>query len=520
MKKWQKTLLVIAIISITYGSIASIFYLKINNPTVREKWRLTEHSVFNSVSVNDLLIFDSPNFSLDCDCIYAINQITGDVQWDTEELAKPYIKPYFEDFILSVNTNIEATTTEMVIITLYARSDEKRYLFALDGDSGEVIWGYEVGIDSILFDKNTEKYLFIVEDSGDLVALEINTGEELWRQNLDINENGEFGIIDEVYQNTLIIRNLFSECDSCLFKVDKTRYHQFEAYNMETGKKLWESNFVPRGRTTIKNENLFVVSDPWETHPKYRDDLVVTLNLNTGEKIWDDVFQDADEMSVETTIYGDVVFLTKTYAGGFSDFHKMTAIRIVDGNNWETKWEFNSDFLHGDLGYLSHDETFYIGAEDGYVYALENSSGKVIWEVETGGFPLEFIIRDNILVAIHKEAFVSGVDLKTGALMWHVDIGIDDRWASLDIPIKAYDENRLYVAGNHNQKVYAIDIKTGDIAWTWDHFRLADVEYEIVGLEDETLYVSQNPKSNIGPPPFMPFYFSHGDWLFALETSP
>ncbi|HET7142683.1 MAG TPA: hypothetical protein VFI68_01580, partial [Anaerolineales bacterium] len=86
MKKW----VVIVLTTITclagiYGVVLGVFHIKIEEKSERELWRITDFIIQQAVATNEQFIFSGrkADRSIDCDCVYATNKLTGEIIWST-----------------------------------------------------------------------------------------------------------------------------------------------------------------------------------------------------------------------------------------------------------------------------------------------------------------------------------------------------------------------------------------------------------------------------------------------------
>lgn len=536
MKKWVGRILkIIALMTTIYGVMFGIFYLKTTAPSERELWKNTDYTVSRPIVVNDLFIFrgSKKERSIDCYCLYAVNKSTGEIVWSTEKLAKPYMQEVqrlglgSSDFF-SVGTGIEfvSQAKDIIYVSLnYSASDygSKYVLFAIRSEDGEIMWKVDGVADSISFsDSITEiNRIFVVNDQGDLIAIDSLTGEEVWRRNV-------YPIYDEDYtwftfrKDTVVVSTHSSKCLKCCctFTSDEQQYEQLAAYSAETSQPLWETARLDSGRIYTINKTLYMVSRPWESSSeidKRDDNLVTAMNLETGRKRWDLIFQNAHEFEVTAGAKNETLFFIRTYEGGSENFHELAKLIVVDEFTGTSIWRFNDDFSQGNLGYLVNDNLVYIGSENGFVYSLDSTTGNTIWQTEAGDFPFHFVIQDKTLIAVHEGRYVSAFDIKTGFQKWKLDFGVDEGWSIFWDDILEKNSKTVFVAGS--RRIYAIDINTGDELWTWSHFRPTDSEYEFGLVDNDVLYVSQNPNRSIIDF-FMPYNFVYDDWYYALKTEP
>lgn len=530
MKKWVGIILkIVAFVGAIYGVVLGIFYLKTTIPSDRELWRITDYTVSDPIVVNNSLIFSGykADHSGDCYCLYAVDKSTREIIWSTEKLAEPY-----SGFVLissisfSVYTNLEAVseTGDFIYVSLdYWGSDDslEHVLFAIRSRDGQVLWKVDGQIDTDSFSNSISQMnqIFVLDNQGGMLAIDSITGKQLWRHVVYPNYDKDYVWFS--YENNIVLVSIHSseclEC-CCTFISDEQQYEQIAAFSAETGQPLWETDRLDSGRIDVSNDTLYIVSRPWEKSSdldKRYDGLVTAINLETGIRRWDLIFEDAHELTFKENSQDETFFLIRTYEGGPNDFHKFAKLIVVDDVIGEPIWHFNQDFSHGNLGYLTNENFVYIGTEDGFIYLLDSTTGNVIWQTKTGDFPIHFVVEGNALIAVYETSYVSVLDAKTGLQKWKLDLGLDESWSALGDEILKNHSSTLFIAGNSDQKIYAIDIDTGKELWSWSHFRPTRSEYQFELFDSSVIYVSENPRWSFS----VPDYFVR-DWFFALETEP
>ncbi|MBK9925357.1 MAG: PQQ-binding-like beta-propeller repeat protein [Anaerolineales bacterium] len=522
-----------AFIVLGYGVFSGITYLILTTSSDRELWRITDYDVSEPAVINDLFIFHGykEDRSIDCYCLYAVDKSTGKIIWSTENIAQPYsgfASSSSTSFSVYTSLELASQTGDFVYVSLNYRSSydtTEQVLFALRSSDGKVIWKVDGAIDTNSFSNSIREInrIYIVDNQGDMLAIDSNTGKELWRRNV-------YPIYDEDYtwftfhNDIVVVSTHSSECLKCCctFISDEQQYEQIATYSAETGQPLWESTRLDSGRIYTFNKTLYMASRPWENSSdidKRDDNLVTAIDLETGKERWELVFQNAHEFSVAAGAKNETIFFIKTYKGGPENFHELAKLIVVDEFTGTPIWRFNEDFSHGNLGYLINGDSVYIGTENGFVYSFDSATGNIIWKTETKHFPFHFVIEGNALVTVYEESYVSALDTKTGSQKWKLDLGIDESWSIFWDEIIGNNNNTVFIAGNNNQRIYAIDIDTGNQLWTWRHFRPTGSEYELGFIDDNVLYISQHPKRNVFSV-FLPAYFVRDDWYFALKTEP
>lgn len=103
----------------------------------------------------------------------------------------------------------------------------------------------------------------------------------------------------------------------------------------------------------------------------------------------------------------------------------------------------------------------FFGCLDGCVYALDAEKGELAWKFESGlrtGFSTAVLLADGNVFIANRGGVYYALSQKDGNLVWQRDLGVPILMSS------AYDEGRLFV-GAMDMRVYALDAKTGEVAW-------------------------------------------------------
>jgi outer membrane protein assembly factor BamB len=497
MKKWVVIILTAMFcLVVTYGIVIGVFYFKTNEKSERELWRSTDYIVQQAVATNDQFIFSGrkADRSIDCDCIYATNKLTGKIIWSTEEIEKPYMKEasQLEGNLPPVSSYIEMASPKQDVIfisLMYDWEDTiKSALLAVRSNDGKLLWKVDGEVDSGSFANSVleKNQIFVFDEQGDLLAINSDTGKEIWRRN--------------VYQYYDSADIWFRYYKDTVFTFNKKTDQKIKAFNAETGQSPWESDRFGSERWNIHvfNKTIYLVSPPLNNNK-----LVTAIDLETGKKRWDMIFPDVSEFSMAAGSNNEVLFLDKKYEGGYENFHKLAKLIVVDEFTGQSLWKFNENLSHGDLHYHINNSTVFIGTEDGYIFSMDSATGNVILQNETKQFPIPFAVAGNDLIVVYKENYISVLDTKTGLQKWKLDLGVSESWSILGEDILGVNSNTIFVAGNYNQRIYAIDINTGNELWSWSHFLPVWSKYEIE-LIDNVLYVDQ--------------WSDYGWYYFALKT--
>ena len=166
---------------------------------------------------------------------------------------------------------------------------------------------------------------------------------------------------------------------------------------------------------------------------------------------------------------GDVVHSSPAVVSGTVYIGSWDSnLYALDADTGAEKWVFRAGqdpAIHNQVGFQSSpcvvDGTVYIGCRDAHVYAIDALTGRKKWDYPTNkswviGTPA---VRDGIVwVGTSDSARFMALDAKTGRLRFNLGV----KAYMFSSPALAGD--RAY-AGDHNGRLYAVDTKTGKLAW-------------------------------------------------------
>lgn len=249
----------------------------------------------------------------------------------------------------------------------------------------------------------------------------------------------------------------------------------FYASDAETGKLKWKYQTAGERRfagthlhgTQPAGERMPDPFDFYLSSPVVRKDKVYfgsgdgniyALNTDTGKLIW----------KVQT---GDVVHASPALADGTLFVGSWDSyFYAIDADNGKTKWRFKTGEdadIHNQVGIQSsatvRDGVVYFGCRDSNLYALDARTGAKKWVFNNKGSWVigSPVVKDGRLYFTTSDSgMFYGVDAKTGDKIFSLKL----IWPMFSSP--AIAGNTLYI-GSHEGKVMAIDLKSQQLAWTF-----------------------------------------------------
>jgi outer membrane protein assembly factor BamB len=186
------------------------------------------------------------------------------------------------------------------------------------------------------------------------------------------------------------------------------------------------------------------------------DGNVYAVDTETGLLQWK--FGTRDVVHASPAVAG-----TTVYVGSWD-----SVLYALDADTGQLKWSFQAGedpTIHNQVGFQSSpavsDGTVYVGCRDAHVYALDAATGRKKWDYPTSkswviGTPA--VANGTVYVGTSDSARFMALDAKTGRLRFNFD-------AKAYIFSSAAVAGDLVYVGDHNGKLYAIDAKTGKLAW-------------------------------------------------------
>ena len=288
------------------------------------------------------------------------------------------------------------------------------YLYAIDQETGKEKWKYKSRMPIASSPAIAGGVLYFVSSAGSLGALDIATGKIKWAL--------------------------------------PTEYERkFEAKNLH--------GLPPEAQTIPDAWDIFT-SSPAVANGKVffgsGDGNVYAADAQTGVLQWK--FATKDVVHASPAVVGNTL-----YIGSWDSY-----LYALDTETGLEKWSFKTGedpTIHNQVGFQSSpavvDGTVYVGCRDAHVYAIDAATGHKKWDYPTSkswviGTPA---VRDGVVyVGTSDSSRFMALDAKNGRLRFNFD-------AKAYVFSSAALAGDLAYVGDHNGRLYAINIKSGKLAW-------------------------------------------------------
>lgn len=291
--------------------------------------------------------------------------------------------------------------------------------------------------------------LWIGSGDGSMTALRVSTGETIWRVDL----GSPVASTAAVSGGVLVVG---------------TRDGGFHALVAATGLPRWTVRTGadvawPWGHESGDRYTASPVIGGGVTILAAGDGTVRAVTLESGRELW--------RVSLHTRIRSSpAISGDRIFAGGADG--KVYALDLATGTTRWTYETLGTTLASGDFGYdrrtiMSSPAVsggkVYVGARDGFLYALSADSGKLAWKYdhEISWVISSPAVQDSMVYAGTSDGlFVQAVDSRTGAERWRrkTDVTV---WSS---PVISGD---LLVYGDSRGRIVAVDRWSGADRWSF-----------------------------------------------------
>ena len=329
------------------------------------------------------------------------------------------------------------------------------YLYAIDQETGKEKWKYKSRMPIVSSPAVAGGLLYFVSSAGSLGAIDITTGKIKW-------------VLPTEFERKFEARNLHGYPSAA-----------------QTIPDAWD---IFTSSPAVFNGKVYFGSG---------DGNVYAADAQTGVLQWK--FATRDVVHASPAIANNTV-----YIGSWDSY-----LYAIDADTGQQKWSLKTGedpVIHNQVGFQSSpavvDGTVYVGCRDAHVYAVDAATGHKKWDYPTSkswviGTPA---VRDGVVyVGTSDSSRFMALDAKTGRLRFNFD-------AKAYMFSSAALAGDLAYVGDHNGRLYAINIKSGTLAW----------EFQTEGSKKDP-FKALNPDGRLNQDAFAPLFNDFEDMYLDFE---
>ncbi len=279
--------------------------------------------------------------------IYALDAETGDLVWDVETDGLIRGSPKVVGGTVYIGVGCNNLACEW-----YAEgSDDKGWVYALDAETGDVLWRFERGAEVVSTPAVGSQRLYIGSSDGYFYAIDRSTGEQEWR----------YRARDWIWSSpTLAFGTVYlTDWNSKVYALEAA-----------TGEEQWTFNSYGAyisGSTAVDERTVYFGHTPANEPPQTtrKNAEVFALDRETGKERW--VYEtDALEIGSSPAVTADTI-----YIGSHSQVDEPGTGIYALTKDGARKWFFEVTERGVGPSPALVDGVLYFGAADDTVYALE-----------------------------------------------------------------------------------------------------------------------------------------------------
>ncbi|PMD94157.1 hypothetical protein BWI97_17120 [Siphonobacter sp. BAB-5405] len=365
-------------------------------------------------------------------------------------------------------------------------------LYAIDTQTGKIVWVTEndsLFAGPVLADST----IYVRTARNKIYGYHVHSGKKVWESQLT-----------SPYQNQTPYVNLFTNFNSLVIR-DGLIYGAFQrkdhlerfgynntnfsilAIDISNGQIRWSYEMSPRSYDGTTKDYIPLGHPQFHRNALYIETSLgfLALDASTGNKLWEIDFPYSEIGGPKPAGYQDYIIMSRqNYSSDLT-----SGIEAYDAQTGRKFWE-NKQIDNGSTIEIA-DTILYVGDGAGYLFALELTTGKLIWKVKVPGKHISISIdHERIYVIGDKLSLYSKID---GTLQWQIE---DKDFDFYNLPTLANEV--LYLVGS--DAFHAIDALTGRRKWstTFKPHTISISQYPlIIDLNNKGYYPSSSPMKYI-----------------------
>lgn len=268
-------------------------------------------------------------------------------------------------------------------------------VFALDMLSGVRMWRFEADMPIRIAPTIGNDIMFVQTVDNILIALNMETGTEIWRAKTTSEDTTLVGGASPAYDmNRDVVIAAFSN-------------GEVKAYKASTGSPLWSEYLTAKTRANANSGINDVKSSPVIdgdfVYVSGNNDLLVALSLRNGERLWTKAISTLNPIYVAD----DCLFILA------NDFRLMAIDKKTGGIVWASKIargkEFRKKVGDGAYGPVLVNGNLIVATNEGYVFVKKATDGSLVsdFEIDNGVEVSPIVANESIIFTTENGKIIS-----------------------------------------------------------------------------------------------------------------
>ncbi len=223
------------------------------------------------------------------------------------------------------------------------------------------------------------------------------------------------------------------------------------AVSVETGKEIW--NYPLRNpvssKPTVSGNDLFIVTS---------DDSLVCLESSTGKWQWSYRRRNVSGPTIhgasKPLVVGDSIWV------GFADGALVSLTRKEGKVLWEKQLNTGNRFASVNAEFLLKGQRVFVPAYDGAFYVLDTKNGSTVWAKDGLGGSKKVALEDHVLYVSSSNGYVYALDENSGKELWKFEL---DSGIASDVSVLA----KHVVFSSSSEYLYGLDKMTGKLVYRY-----------------------------------------------------
>lgn len=306
---------------------------------------------------------------------YAFDVFTGDELWNIDLSNIEGERGFFEDAISARISGGAVTGYNKVIW-----GSENGDVFAIEEDSGKLAWRAKVSGEVISAPALDSNLVVVNTASGALVALDISTGDEVWKS--------------EQAVPPLTLRGVSGVSISSGGAFIGSATGEVGVYIMDSGQQGWFTEIGEASGSTELERIVDVDVTPVIMGDKIyaisTNGNLAAIDLRSGREIWKRKYSSYRQLSV----IGNQIFATDTQGHVFA----------IDRNSGIEQWSQLAFTGRGTTGAASVGDYIVVGDFEGYLHWLSKADGRIVarHEIDSSGIYNTPIVDNDLLYVMSR----------------------------------------------------------------------------------------------------------------------